>query len=225
MEKNKLINLIEEPGNINNNDISELENLVFTYPFFQTAQLLLAKGLLNTSSIRYNDQLKKTAAYCADRKKLFRLITNSTNKKQVKEDSNNNLKENSLKMGRPLDFNENDMFSFSEWLKLSKIKKIKRKDSSGNFNSSSDLINNFINTKISRKKTNQKDVFFKPILAAKESLIENIEIVTPTLAKVYLEQKHYDKAIEAYETLILKNPQKNSFFANQIKLIKKLKEQ
>ena len=59
---------------------------------------------------------------------------------------------------------------------------------------------------------------------AKESLIENESLVTPTLAKVYLEQGHYDKAISAYTKLCLKYPEKNSLFANQIKLINKLKE-
>ena len=86
------------------------------------------------------------------------------------------------------------------------------------------LINNFI-----EKKPNiniaKKNAFFKPIDIAKESLIENESLVTPTLAKVYLEQEHYDKAISAYEKLILRYPKKNSFFANQIKLINKLKEE
>jgi hypothetical protein len=39
-----------------------------------------------------------------------------------------------------------------------------------------------------------------------------------------LEQGHYEKAISAYEKLSLKYPEKNSLFANQIKLINKLKE-
>ena len=55
-------------------------------------------------------------------------------------------------------------------------------------------------------------------------MIENEDLVTPTLAKVYLEQKHFEKAIAAYKKLILKYPEKNTFFANQIQLIKKIKE-
>ena len=51
-------------------------------------------------------------------------------------------------------------------------------------------------------------------------LIENEELVTPTLAKVYFEQHHYEKAINAYKKLILKYPKKSTFFAAQIELIK-----
>jgi len=46
--------------------------------------------------------------------------------------------------------------------------------------------------------------------------------VTETLAKVYIRQKHYKKAIQAYEILMLKYPEKSSFFASQISEIKKL---
>ena len=46
--------------------------------------------------------------------------------------------------------------------------------------------------------------------------------MTATLAKVYLEQKKYENAIQAYRILSLKYPEKSSFFAEQIKLINKL---
>ncbi|MDO7628787.1 MAG: hypothetical protein MUQ46_05840 [Flavobacteriaceae bacterium] len=46
--------------------------------------------------------------------------------------------------------------------------------------------------------------------------------MTETLARVYLEQKKYKKALQAYKILSLKYPEKNSFFASQIKVVQKL---
>lgn len=48
-------------------------------------------------------------------------------------------------------------------------------------------------------------------------------LMTETLAKIYVEQKKYDKAITAYNILRLKYPEKSGFFADQINLIKELK--
>ena len=48
--------------------------------------------------------------------------------------------------------------------------------------------------------------------------------MTETLARVYLEQKKYSKAIQAYEILILKYPEKSTFFANRISDIKILQQ-
>ena len=49
--------------------------------------------------------------------------------------------------------------------------------------------------------------------------------MTETLAMVYLQQKNYKKAIQAYKILSLKNPEKSGFFADQIRAIKKIMAQ
>ena len=58
----KLTQHIQYPHNIKEEDLVLLDTLVQKFPYFQTAQLLLTKGLLNTNSVRYNQQLKKTAS-------------------------------------------------------------------------------------------------------------------------------------------------------------------
>ena len=218
---NNLKEYIQAPQNIKGEDIAKIDSLLLEFPYYQTAQLLLTKGLLNTNSIRYNRQLKKVAAYSKERKILFTLITQNREEKItpiLKEEKTQNLS-NELNLGEPLDFNEKEKHSFSEWLSLSEVKKIDRKPET----QQTDLINTFIDQKITVKKP-KKEEFFKAVNVAKDSLVENNELTTPTLAKVYLEQGHYEKAISAYEKLSLKYPEKNSFFANQIKLINKLKE-
>jgi len=221
MNSEQLIQQINNPQSICKNEITELEQLLVKHPYFQSGQLLIAKGLLNTDSIRYNQQLKKAAAYSYHRKKLFKLIILNSADKPVSEEvlEQEPIKKQTLEIGKPLVFDEDENHSFSEWLVVSKVKKIVRKEKPENNNLIDDFIENPIS--ISRPK---KELFFKPISAAKDSLVENDELVTPTLAKVYLAQGHYEKAISTYEKLSLKYPKKNSFFANQINLINKLKE-
>ena len=75
--------------------------------------------------------------------------------------------------------------------------------------------------KIEKKEDNPS--FFSATETAKKSLDENDDFITETLAKIYKEQGHYNKAIDAFEKLILKFPEKNTLFASEISEIKKIK--
>lgn len=59
----------------------------------------------------------------------------------------------------------------------------------------------------------------------KKSISEKDELVTETLAVVMVKQGKLDKAIEIYEKLMLKYPEKKSIFANQIDTLKSRLEQ
>ena len=69
----KIDNILKNFDLIEDKEIAKLEEINFKYPFFQTGQILLSKGLLNINSIRYDEQIKKAAAYSRNRKKLFHL--------------------------------------------------------------------------------------------------------------------------------------------------------
>jgi len=154
---------------------------------------------------------------------------------KVNKASEDEIKEK-LQIGKPLEFDKSESHSFSEWLQLTAVKPIDRSSKTlenpvsdskiGNRAESDEkakkfeLIDNFIasNPKIVPKKTPLNANFLKDNEVPQESLM------TATLARVYLEQKNYKKAIQAYKILILKNPEKSSFFADQIREIETLIE-
>ena len=59
---------------------------------------------------------------------------------------------------------------------------------------------------------------------AEKAIVESETLMTETLARIYLEQKNYEKALQSYKILSLKYPEKCSLFADQIKAIKKLQD-
>lgn len=75
MNLKEFTNLLEHPEEFSKEDTKELEIILSEYPYFQSARLLYLKGLHNQSSIKFNDELKTTAAYAGDRKILYEFIS------------------------------------------------------------------------------------------------------------------------------------------------------
>jgi tetratricopeptide (TPR) repeat protein len=95
--------------------------------------------------------------------------------------------------------------------------KEKGKDAS-NLNDFESILDRFIreSPRISRPKAE----FYSPANMAKQSVEEDEDLVTETLAKLYMQQGHYKKAIRAYEKLCLIYPHKMAYFADLIQRIK-----
>jgi len=140
--------------------------------------------------------------------------------------------EETLQLNKPLSFDKNETHSFMEWLKLTQAKPIDRNQEKeipetkeqNQQQKKFDLIEKFIqNTpKLSKENTASKASAKKQVNLAKPYTKTSDSLMTETLAKVYVQQKNYKKAIQAYKILILKNPEKSGFFADQIRAIKKL---
>ncbi len=138
-----------------------------------------------------------------------------------------------LEIGKPLPFEKGEKHSFEEWLQLSRLKPIQREAEAtpGKISvnvkvdevkqKKNELIDRFIeaNPKIPPIRPDHST---SPSIALSET--DHSYLMTETLARVYLEQKKYSKAIQAYEILILKYPEKSSFFADRILDIKHLQQ-
>lgn len=146
--------------------------------------------------------------------------------------------EQTLHKGKPIDFEKSDQLSFAKWLEITRFKPIDRRTANITTNDlpfveknifeegdvrakKFDLIDKFLesNPKIEVKKDYESD----PINIAEKKDIGR-QFMTETLARVYLEQEKYTEAIQAYQILMLKNPAKSVFFAEQIAMIRKLQQ-
>ena len=295
MDTKTYIYLLANPEKISQEHQDKLSDLIEEYPYFQSARALQLKGLKNSNNYLYNDSLKLTAVYTADRNILFEYITSdhfiqneiseliqqndesiiemeviSENiSKQVSIEIDNQIKgelkkaeailnpdlfhrkegyinelveankteanpsikeivEVELEENQPLDFTKEDEHSFSEWLKLTSAIPIIReeiKETSSINKQNFDLIDKFIQDKpklkqgVNSSKTSANNEVKKNLASQYSPTSESL--MTETLAKVYLQQKNFKKALQAYHILSLKYPEKSGFFADQIRAINK----
>ncbi|AKA34608.1 hypothetical protein [Flagellimonas lutaonensis] len=131
-----------------------------------------------------------------------------------------------LELGQPLPFTKDERHSFAEWLQLTSKRPIKRekgkKIEDDERKKKFELLDRFIESspKIVPKETEVVKVNIKESVT-----IDQNELMTETLAKVYLEQKKFKKAIQAYKILSLKYPEKSGFFADRIQAVKRLQNE
>ena len=131
---------------------------------------------------------------------------------------------------KPFNFDQKERHSFEQWLKLTAAKPIVREpeDRLGENADRAQAPNNSedkwgkIDRFLAQKTSMKPDSSISKQNRAESSLETHDELMTETLARVYAQQKNYQKAIQAYKILILKYPEKSSFFADQIRELKRL---
>ena len=159
---------------------------------------------------------------------------NKNGKDLLQIDESQEIEKNTTANGGQIesDINENIEFIESSSIKDKKVKD--KKNTNQGFDIShyadedeilkntdeNDLIAKFIivNPRIDSVESyndEQKDI-------SEHSIKEDDNLLTETLAKVYIAQGYFDKALKSYEKLCLKYPEKNTYFAGQIEMIKEL---
>lgn len=296
MQTSKFISYINTPSLIGELTNEETTELVKQFPYCQIGQVLHLLQLSNNESLLFEEQLKKTAIYTSDRRRLFELIQESKNvvvnesiiepttdteevieefvveKEVAKQETPEpteiveptvedkkeeppadpleanyiasavsstyfleaeetipdlskitDNKEDTTEVSTSdvaNDFDENTAHSFGEWLNhfSDEPKELITENKEVSIEANQSLIDKFIqeDPQIKPKKTE----FYSPVNMARLSVTNDSMMVSETLALIYVEQGNYQEAIDAYEKLSLNNPEKRSYFANQIKILK-----
>jgi len=210
MNKKKFLKILENPNTLSKEQVSFIEEINQEFPFFQASKVIYLKHLDKTNDLKFKKFLRSTAAITRNRQILYDLI----NKNEKTKDNRNIIKSpKDLFIKKSLK-KINEQKNFVDWLIVSNLKPIDR--------SNSDTVSN----KLISKKPLQSEKVDKQINKSESNndMISQAGFMTETLAKLYLEQKNYDRAIQSYKILILKFPEKSSYFANQIKKIKRIKK-
>jgi len=209
--------------NFEQNKISEI---IQQYDESVIEMEVVSKNISKQISIEIDNQIKE------DLKKAEAILSPNLFKRKVesveKIVKNETGLDKILEANKPLDFTKEDSYSFSEWLKLTSANPIirtQKKEASSKKQQKFKLIDKFIQDKpkISSKKSSINTLSEKENKNLASQYTQSPDsLMTETLARVYLQQKNYKKALQAYRILILKYPEKSGFFADQIRTIKKL---
>ncbi len=213
------------------NDIEQklIENLIEEFPYFQLAQLIQYKNNLNKGEFNAGKNLGKLALQTYNRHFLFELTQKSEQNEHTEYLNSDDIEttipgfsfqlegvistandddpiiigENLIEYEAPSAFDLEKEYTFTGF----KTQKTNR---------TSELIDSFLKQRSSEKKAEPK-----PIVPSEDKSLEiPNDLVSETLAKIYLKQSKYTQAIEVYEKLMLVEPEKKAIFARSISEIR-----
>lgn len=246
MNKQQFSAWMHDPSSLDEESAAGLTEIAKDYPYFQTARVLHLLYLKRKKDYRFEQGLREVAAHSADRARLREWIEiiedldRAVDKPVKKESRLGQPLKASLENPRLKDIEEQIKVSLAEIeLRQSRLNELleEKKAISGVSNINEDefsssgkrgtlrplpkdeLLEEFIRETGSQGF--KRSAFYNPDESARKSIEENEGIVSETLARLVAAQGKKEKAIEIYQKLMLKNPQKSSYFAAQIEKLRK----
>ena len=243
----EITELIHHPEHLDRDTLYELRSLLALYPCYQTVRLLMLQNLYLLHDPTFDEELRRAAIYITDRNVLFQMIEaahyqlHPSASKHTTPNTSATTSENrtmslidSFLESMPKDSDDQD-------------KKSKRKptpadaaidyvaylmETEGGYEQDDTipemkgqrLIDSFINNDKGRIVLNEEPEYTPQLPDASENEENATDdgIFTETLARIYIKQGRYSKALEIIQRLSLVYPKKNAYFADQIRFLEKL---
>ena len=221
----------------------QLRQIVDRYPYYQAARILLLRTLFEARDPSFGQELRRTALYVPSRKVLFQFVE-SDKAKPVAAPSKVHRRHEHTEEGQ-----DRTNSLIDDFLSTNAGSQPKKPKSRYTVDATTDYIGYLLQIEAdgATEETQKEEA---PVLGQKaidhfldeqgkitiqehpeEELqkpetnggaTEKGEIFTETLARIYIKQGKYDKALEIIQRLSLKYPKKNRYFADQMRYLEKL---
>lgn len=238
--------LISHPERLDKDSLYGLREIVARYPYYQAARILFLQNLFILHDATFGDELRKAALYVADRRALFKMVEGNNYEIRA-EKSVNEEADKAAASGRDRTEALIDKFLRSDV--AAEEQQSRRKpvvlDASKDYvaylmqmedaepeeeqlaapprsRRSSELIEGFIEHKPERIVLQEEPEFVPEVPAEGQEEENDEDYFTETLAKIYIKQGRYEKAMEIITKLNLNYPKKNRYFADQMRFLQKL---
>lgn len=207
MTTQELKRYIQHPEYLDKSTLSDMRQLVDTYPYCATFTILYAKNLHNVNDLQFRRFLKKASLSCYHRQHLQQLIDTPA----VVE-----IQQPAAKNDLPI----SQLVSSSELSSTYQLVELPEPETSKPLKQQA-LIDKFIANNPRIQLSDNKFEYEDPTANnEKESLSDSV--FTETMAKIYIKQGQYTKALHIFEKLNLKYPEKSTYFADQIRFLNKI---
>jgi hypothetical protein len=238
--------LINHPEQLDRDTLYELRSLLALYPYYQTARLLMLQNLYLLHDPTFDEELRRAAIYITDRRVLFQMIE-AAHYRFRKTESPTLRSQTSTSSSRTLSLIDSFLDSMPKESESADEKKRKKRkptpadaavdyvayllETEGDIPTEDvpemkgqSLIDSFINNDNGRIVLSEEPTLTpqldNPVDEGENATDEGY--FTETLARIYIKQGRYSKALEIIRRLSLVYPKKNAYFADQIRFLEKL---
>ena len=241
----ELTRLIQHPEEMNKETLYDLRELLALYPYYQTARLLMLQNLYLLHDASFDEELRRAAIYITDRKVLFQMVEAAHYQLRKSEKPKEEKKlEDSDRTSALID-------NFLESIPAGEEGEKKEKRKPTPADAAVDYVSYLIETEGEEKheegsrtlsliedfmddggfklpKIDAADDYqptYTPQLdeaGGKEDQTENSGIFTETLARIYIKQGKYQRALDIIQRLHANHPGKSAYYADQMRFLEKL---
>ncbi len=223
---------ITRPERLNRETLYELRLLVRKYPYFDAARILMLKNLYLLHDVDFGREMRKAALYLKCRWPLFELMAGYGAP----------VPEEEAPADIPVDRTMSLIDAFLETLPAENVSLEAEGAAAVDYVSAylkddtataadipalrgQDLIDEFLaggNERISFDFRGESAQPAEPLQPSEDEAPAESAFFTETLAGIYIKQGKYEKALEIIKRLCLEYPNKNRYFADQIRFLEKI---